>query len=150
MPVFRIGQVARQAGVGVETVRYYERQGLLAEPERQASGYRRYDDAAVARLLFIRRTKELGFTLAEIKELLGLRFDATTGCEHVRRLAEEKIAGIEDKIRTLQSMKRSLKKVVTQCEQRKSMTECPLWEGLGPFVEGRVRSESPWRRKKSS
>jgi DNA-binding transcriptional MerR regulator len=73
---FGIGRVAREAGVGIETVRFYERQGLLAEPERKASGYRQYDQAAIETLLFIKRAKELGFTLKEIKGLLALRLDA--------------------------------------------------------------------------
>lgn len=73
MKPLTIGEVARQAGVGVETVRFYERQGLLEEPERRASGYRQYDEEAVAILRFIRRAKELGFTLREIKALLALR-----------------------------------------------------------------------------
>ena len=75
MRALRIGEVAKQSDVGIETIRYYERQGLLAEPDRRPSGYRQYDGAVVARLQFIRRAKELGFTLAEIKELLGLWFD---------------------------------------------------------------------------
>jgi len=126
----KIGEVARQAAVGVETIRYYERKGLLAEPQRRPSGYRQYDESVVARLQFIRRTKELGFTLAEIKELVGLWYDAKTRCEHVRQLAQEKVDDVEAKIRTLQKMKRSLKKVIRQCEARESVDDCPLLDGL--------------------
>jgi Hg(II)-responsive transcriptional regulator len=126
----RIGEVAKQSDVGIETIRYYERQGLLAEPDRRPSGYRQYDGAVVARLQFIRRAKELGFTLAEIKELLGLWFDVNTKCVHVRQRAEQKITNIEDKIRSLQKMKRSLKKIISQCENRDAVDECPLWLGL--------------------
>ena len=135
MGSLRIGQIAKQSGVGIETIRYYERQGLLEEPERRPSGFRQYDQSVVARLQFIRRTKDLGFTLAEIKELLGLWFDATTRCEHVRQRAEQKIEDIDDKIRSLQRMKRSLKTVIQQCESRESFTECPLWEGLDAKLE---------------
>lgn len=126
----KIGEVAKQSNVGIETIRYYEREGLLAEPERRPSGYRQYDQSVVARLKFIRRTKELGFTLAEIKELLGLWFDANTRCEHVRGKAEQKISDIEDKIRSLQKMKRSLKKVITECASRDTVEDCPLLDGL--------------------
>jgi MerR family transcriptional regulator, copper efflux regulator len=126
----KIGEVAKRSEVGIETIRYYERQGLLAKPDRRPSGYRQYDESVVSRLQFIRNAKELGFTLAEIKELLGLWFDVNTKCVHVRQRAEQKIANIEDKIRTLQKMKRSLKKIISQCENRDEVDECPLWLGL--------------------
>lgn len=126
----KIGEVAKQSDVGIETIRYYEREGLLAEPKRRPSGYRQYDQSVVARLQFIRRTKELGFTLAEIRELLGLWFDANTRCEHVRHRAEQKITDIDDKIRSLQKMKRSLKRVISECESKDSIGDCPLLEGI--------------------
>ena len=130
MTALKIGEVAQRSDVGVETIRYYERQGLLAEPERRPSGYRQYDESVIARLQFIRRGKELGFTLNEIKELLGLWFDDNARCEHVRNRATQKLEDIEQKIRALQKIKRSLKQVVRECESRGSFTECPLWEGL--------------------
>lgn len=130
MSFMKIGEVAKQSEVGIETIRYYEREGLLAEPKRRPSGYRQYDESVVARLKFIRRTKELGFTLAEIRELLGLWFDANTRCEHVRHRAEQKITDIEDKIRSLQKMKRSLKKVIGECETKDSIDDCPLLDGI--------------------
>ncbi len=130
MSVLRIGEVAKRSDVGIETIRYYERQGLLAEPDRRPSGYRQYDESVVSRLQFIRRAKELGFTLAEIKELLGLWFDVNTKCVHVRQRAERKIVDIEGKIKSLQKMKRSLKKIISQCEGRDAVDECPLWMGL--------------------
>jgi MerR family copper efflux transcriptional regulator len=130
MGCLRIGEVAARAEVGVETIRYYEREGLLAEPRRKPSGYRQYDESVVARLRFIRRTKELGFTLSEIKELLGLWFNEHTRCEHVRQRAEQKIENIDDKIRLLQKMKRSLRTVIKQCASGDSFSACPLWDGL--------------------
>src|ERR687896_82889 len=88
-----IGQVARQSGVGVETVRFYEREGLLPRPSREASsGYRQYSPEAVSRLRFIRRAKELGFTLREIGELLDLRVDPATNRGDVKRRTAAKIA----------------------------------------------------------
>jgi MerR family copper efflux transcriptional regulator len=127
----RIGELAGKAGVGIETIRYYEREGLLAAPRRRPSGYRVYDEATIARLRFIRRTKELGFSLDEIKQLLGLWFNASTRCTHVRDRAASKIADIEEKIRSLQGMKRALRKLVAQCEARNTLDDCPLLEGLG-------------------
>jgi Hg(II)-responsive transcriptional regulator len=126
----KIGELAKCSGVGIETIRYYERQGLLAEPDRRPSGYRQYDESVVSRLQFIRRVKELGFTLSEIKELLGLWFEQNTKCVHVRQQAERKVSDLENKIRSLQRMKRSLKKIVSQCENRDAVDKCPLWLGL--------------------
>ncbi len=126
----RIGEVAKRSDVGIETIRYYERKGLLADPERRPSGYRQYDESVVARLQFIRRTKELGFTLAEISDFLGLWFDANTRCEHVRARAGQKITDIEAKVRELQKMKRSLKKVISECETNDSIDACPLLDGI--------------------
>ncbi len=125
-----IGLVARRAGVGVETVRFYERQGLIEEPPRRVSGYREYDDDAVARLGFIRRAKELGFTLKEIKELLSLRRDPSMPAVDVRRRAESKIADIEAKIEMLQKMKNALKTLTSACRGHATSAECPLLHAL--------------------
>ena len=96
MKLLSIGQVAQRSGLGIETVRFYEREGLLAKPTRTLSGYRQFDEEVIARLQFIQRAKELGFTLKEIKELLSLRVDPDTSCEDVRARAEAKIAEIEE------------------------------------------------------
>ena len=128
MKSLTIGQLARNAGVGVETVRFYERKELLAEPERRPSGYRQYDEGVVRRLQFIRRAKELGFTLNEIKDLLSLRLDPTTTCADVKKRAESKIDDIEQKIRTLQRMKRALVKVTKSCRSNRPTSECPILE----------------------
>lgn len=132
-----IGQVAKQAGIGVETVRFYERRGLLAEPDRKASGYRQYDLAAVARLRFIRQAKELGFRLTEIKELLALWFDPAAKCCDVRKKAQTKIAEIDERIESLRIMKQALARVTAQCERRGSVAACPLFGGLEPRSTGR-------------
>ena len=125
MKSMKIGEVAKLSGTGIETIRFYEREGLLLEPERRPSGYRQYDGATVERLEYIRQAKELGFTLAEIRELLELSF-AAPDCEHVRRRAEAKVADIENKIRSLQRMKRSLGKIVDRCRAKGSTDDCPL------------------------
>ncbi len=130
--MLKIGEVARQTDVGVETIRYYERIGLLSEPSRLASGYRQFDRSVVKRIQFIRNSKQLGFTLTEIRELLALWHDPNTRCQHVRQRAEMKIAEIESKVRALHAMKRSLKKIVCQCESNNTMDDCPIWDGLDP------------------
>ena len=130
MSALTIGQLAKHADVGVETVRFYERKGLLAEPNRKPSGYRQYDAGVVDRLQFIKRAKELGFTLNEIKELLSLRVDPTTTCADVKNRAESKIDDIKAKIRTLQRMKKALVKVTKECSGRGGTSECPILEAL--------------------
>jgi MerR family transcriptional regulator, copper efflux regulator len=126
MKPLTIGEVARQAGVGVETVRFYERQGLLEEPERRASGYRQYDQEAVAVLRFIRRAKELGFTLKEIKGLLGLRLDAEATRAEVRAQAKAKVGDIEAKIADLQRMRDVLQSLIRKCHGDGTTTGCPI------------------------
>lgn len=130
MKPLTIGQVAREAGVGVETVRFYERKGLIEEPNRRASGYRQYGEAIVNRLRFIREAKELGFTLNEIKELLSLKVDPSSSCADVKVRAETKIADIEEKIRTLQRMKRALAKLTKACSGDGPTSECAILESL--------------------
>ena len=97
-----IGSVAKRATVGIDTIRYYEREGLLPPPRRRASGYRDYDAAAVDRLRFIRRAKSLGFTLDEIRELLALSADHQHGMRDVKRRAETKLAEVDQRIAELQ------------------------------------------------
>jgi Hg(II)-responsive transcriptional regulator len=125
MKSMRIGEVAKLSGTGIETIRFYERVGLLLAPERRPSGYRQYGEATVERLYYIRRAKELGFTLAEVRELLELSF-AASDCEHIRQRAEVKITDIEAKIRNLQQMKRSLGKIVERCRMKNNTADCPL------------------------
>ena len=127
-----IGQLAQRAGVGIETVRFYEREGLLEEPSRKPSGYRQYDDAVVDRLRFIKRAKELGFTLKNIKELLSLQLDPTSSCADVKSQAQAKIDDIEDKIRTLKRMKRALVKLTNECSGQGATTQCPILDAVDP------------------
>jgi len=125
-----IGQLASEAHVNVETVRYYERRGLVAQPPSPRSGYRRYPAATVSRLKFIKRAQELGFSLLEIEELLALRVGSDTRCEEVRQHAELKIEDIEARIRSLQRMKRTLKKLLIACRENNRTDECPILESL--------------------
>ena len=130
MKTLTTGQVARRSGVGVETLRFYEREGLIAEPPRNASGYRAYPEEAVAQIQFTKRAKELGFTLKEIKELLSLRVDRKTSCEVVLSRAKAKIDDVEGKIRTLQKMKKALVKLTSACAERGAMGPCPILDHL--------------------
>lgn len=130
MKALSIGQVAKQAGVGVETVRFYERQGLLAEPDRRASGYRQYGGEAVSALRFIRRAKELGFTLREIKALLALRLDGSARRSDVRRQARAKIEDIEAKVRDLNRMREALLRLTGTCHGDGPAKGCPILEAL--------------------
>ncbi len=130
MESLTIGKVARLAEVGVETIRFYEREGLIDEPPRRESGYRQYPEDIVHRLRSIRRAKELGFTLKEIRELLALRIEPETTCEDIRIRAEAKIGNIEQKIRTLESMKEALVKLTLACSGRGPVSECPVLEAM--------------------
>lgn len=125
-----IGRLAKQAGINLETVRYYERRGLLPKPPRSASGYRLFPAEAARRLRFIRRAQELGFSLGEIRELLSLRMSAAARSTDVRRRAEAKIADIEAKIRSLDSIKRTLRKLTNVCEGCGPIAACPILESL--------------------
>ena len=124
-------QLANSAGVNVETLRYYERRGLLPEPPRRASGYRQYSQDDVARLQFIKRAKELGFTLQEVQELLNLRVDPDTPCAMVKRRADLKIIDIEEKLRSLKKIKKALNKLAATCSGRGPVGDCPILEALG-------------------
>ena len=124
MATLTIGQLGKRADVGVETVRFYERRGLLAEPDRRPSGYRQYDEEVVDRLRFIKRAKELGFTLNEIKDLLSLRIDPSMTCADVKNRAEEKIGDIQAKIRTLQRMKKGVARFPADTLMRSSAGIC--------------------------
>src|SRR4051794_17305715 len=128
MKALMIGQVASQTGVGVETIRFYERQGLLAPPARRASGYRQYDEEVVTRIRFIRRAKDLGFSLSEIEALLNLRMGSEDACAETKRLILEKIEQIDEKIRDLQSVRNAFSDMVASCDEEGSGSECPILE----------------------
>lgn len=125
-----ISELARRAGVGVETVRFYERQGLLEVPTRRASGYRQYTAEAVRRLQFIRRAKTLGFTLREIAELIALRLDPATTRAEVRQQAVAKLADIDARIRDLRQMREALRRLTAACDGHGPLEGCPILEAL--------------------
>ena len=135
MKAMKIGEFAKKAGVNVQTVRYYERRGLLPEPERRESGYREYTPDCLERLQFIRRGQELGFTLVEIEELLTLRTDPGTTAADVKGRAEAKIADIETRISDLREIQHALRHLAGQCEGGQGPTgDCPLLAAMGPLA----------------
>lgn len=127
MKTFSVGQLAKAANVNIETVRYYERRGLLPEPKRRESGYREYSPEDVFRIKFIKRAQELGFTLKQISELLALRVDAKNTCAKVKKQTEAKISDIEEKIVLLKKMKTALGKLASSCKAHEG---CPILEYL--------------------
>lgn len=126
----RIGELAERGGVNLQTIRYYEREELLPAPPRLASGYRIFPDSAVRRIRFIKRAQELGFSLAEIRELLTIQIDPRKNCSDVQRLAVAKVVNIEEKIRTLNAMKRVLNALTRNCNGRGPVSECPILESI--------------------
>jgi Hg(II)-responsive transcriptional regulator len=131
----RIGTAAEQAGVNVQTLRYYERRGLLPRPPRRGSGYREFPDDAVRIVRFIKRAQDLGFTLDEIEELLRLRQDKGRDRARIRSVAERRVRQIEQKIAELQAMKRALSHLVHCCEEESTL-ECPIIEALDGVAGG--------------
>lgn len=125
-----IGKVAREAGLPIDTLRYYEREGLLEKPARSAAGYRHYRPDAVARLRFIQQAKDLGFSLHEIKELLSLRVTPGKSCAEVKARAQVKIADVEQRIAALKRMQRALAKLAAACSGRGPTSECPILEAM--------------------
>jgi MerR family copper efflux transcriptional regulator len=124
-----IGILAKRAGVSIDTVRYYEKSGLLAPESRLASGYRRYSDEQVSRLRFIRRAQELGFTLKDIRELLGISKQKDVA--KVKRAAERKLADVEGRLVALTRMRDGLATLVATCPGHGRAADCPILKALG-------------------
>lgn len=129
MNMLTIGKIAKASETSIETIRYYEKEGLLVRAKRSPSGYRMYDERDILRLRFIRRAKELGFTLSEITELLKLR-DQHAKKKPVLKLAKDKLATIESKITSLQRVKQALEKLTTTCSHNNDDGPCPLLSAL--------------------
>ncbi|HYS56503.1 MAG TPA: MerR family DNA-binding protein [Thermoanaerobaculia bacterium] len=121
-----IGEVAKASGVGVETVRFYERKRLIPQPRRPTAGRRQYDEEIARRIRFIRRAQDLGFSLTEVKQLLDLRLDARRSCSEVKAEAEAKIAAIDARIASLRKMRKSLRSLASSCSGEGSTSACPI------------------------
>ena len=130
MLTLTIGKVATQAGVAIDTIRYYEREGLLPAPARRPSGYRDYPADTVKRLRFIRRAKDLGFTLGEIADLLQLTERSQHDMAGMKQAAEAKLALVQAKITELQRMRKALQQMVTACPGHGEMAACPIVNAL--------------------
>lgn len=130
-PTWTISELARDAGVNVETVRYYERIGLLRQPRKLGRGWRRYDQDSLRRIRFIKRSQELGFTLAEVNELLSLRASKSPRtCERVGRTALAKVDEIDAKLQDLLAMKQVLMELAATCPLDGAGDACPLLNAL--------------------
>lgn len=127
----KIGELGTATGTKVETIRYYEKLGLLAEPGRTSGNYRAYGREHLQRLSFIRRARALGFSLEQVRELLDLADDRTRSCSAVDALARRHLATVDEKVEALESLRRELGKLIDQCS-RGTISECLIIEALGP------------------
>lgn len=133
---YKVGEIAKKVGSNVETLRYYEKIKIMPKPKRKESRYRFYDELDLKRLQFIKRAKELGFTLKEIKELLNLKIESTATCGDVKHLAENKLKDIEERIKDLRNIKSVLAKLINQCIcEEISSEECPILEVIEQKVK---------------
>lgn len=140
MTMLTIGKVAEQALVTTDTIRFYEREGLIRPARKSDSGYRLYTEEAVRRLAFIKHAQECGFSLAEIRELLELRSDDAACCDDVFKLAVEKKLQLETKVKALKAMSQALSALIEICSHdKKSLDECPI---LGALEEGIAQQQA--------
>tara|TARA_R110001592_G_scaffold122613_1_gene329521 strand:+ start:108 stop:494 length:387 start_codon:yes stop_codon:yes gene_type:complete len=124
-----ISKVAKELHINIETVRFYERKGLIEQPTKPEVGYRHYPDETVSRIRFIKRAQELGFTLEEIANLLSLE---DRPCHQVRSLAEYKLCAVEEKIANLQRLEKALNALLVQCASNEDDSHCPIINSLQP------------------
>lgn len=130
MKPLTIGRVARQAGVNVETIRYYERRGLIEQPRRPDRSFRQYSPDIIKRVRFIREAQELGFSLREVANLLALRTDPAANCEDVSAQATAKRKEVRDKIKKLQRMDAALASLIADCPKKGALVDCPIIAAL--------------------
>jgi len=126
----KIGQVSKKTGITVEAIRFYEKEGLIDTPPRTSSGYRDYSTDQLQIISFIRKAKELGFSLKEIKEIMELRYTPGTTCGDIKRKAEEKVAIITERIDLLLRVKNSLNTLIESCTEESPVATCPIIELL--------------------
>lgn len=139
MPTLLRTQLAKAAGVGAESLRFYERKGLLPQPKRAPSGYRLYPPEAVTRLRFIRNAQEIGFSLTEVASLLSLRAKPGVTCAMIRRKVEAKIVDMDRKLAAMQEIREALVRMKASCQSRLPVSECPILENL----ENKPKGEKP-------
>jgi len=124
-----ISKLAKELNINIETVRFYERRGLIKQPHKPAQGYRHYPDDTVNRIQFIKRSQELGFTLNEIDHLLSLNDQP---CGQVQEMAESKLSTVQAKMKDLRRLEKALKVLLTQCKSNKNNDHCPVIDSLQP------------------
>lgn len=128
--MLKIGEVAKNSQVGVETVRFYEREGLIALPKRNESGYRQYPESVIKQIQFIQHAKSLGFSLKEIGELIKLKSTSGASCKTIKAAAKAKITDIQEKIDALERMKMALQPLVARCKSSDPISDCPILNAL--------------------
>lgn len=151
MQAFTISKAAHEAGVGVETIRFYERRGLIEQPDKPGhTGYRRYSAETVRRIRFIRKAQQIGFSLREIQELLWLRADPSADCGDVRQKAASKINEVDEKISELKKIRKALERVIADCPGQGALKGCTILEALqdGERPENKVSSNLTRRKIK--
>ncbi len=134
--MLNIGEAARQGGVSVETLRYYEQQGLIEPPDRDANDYRKYTPEVVPQIRFIKRAQDVGFTLRDIGELLSLKADPSASCSDIQDRAIGKLHEIEEKIEVLSKMRDVLRTWTNACPSKGPVGDCPILEALGIEARG--------------
>ena len=137
----RISEAAEAAGVNVETVRYYERRGLLEQPPRPVAGYRQYPDEAVRIVRFVKHAQDLGFTLGDVEELLHLPADTRRGRERAREVAERKLGEVEQKMQQLREMQATLRRLIESCRSNEA-SDCPILEAISDTGPARYQTRS--------
>ena len=125
-----IGKLAKESGVGIETIRFYERRGLLLPVKRKPSGYREYDEESLIRIEFIKKAKDLGFSLDEVGELLAMKVQNKSHCKKVYSKATEKLENVRAKIKDLERIASVLESLIGSCEQMSKTGNCPILESL--------------------
>lgn len=125
-----IGQVARQLNINVQTIRFYEREGLLPKLGRSSAGYRLFDSDVIRRIQFVKHAQEVGFSLSEISTLFSLRADPDGSCSMVREYASEKIAQLESQLANMAQMKQTLETMVARCKEGLAVADCPILDAL--------------------
>jgi Hg(II)-responsive transcriptional regulator len=149
MAALTIGTLARKAGVGVETVRFYERRGLLRRPARPRAGYRAYPEEAVGRIGFIRNAQRLGFTLQEVRDLLSLRMSAGMSCAAVRSRAAAKAADVQRRLGDLERIRTALEKLIAACPGHGALTHCTILDALDAVDVGAPGLRAPPGRRRA-
>lgn len=133
---YTISQIAKVAGVGVETIRFYQRQKLLETPSKKLGSIRHYDETHIEKIEFIKKSQSVGFTLSEIKELLKLRLSPNSDCTPIKKRTQVKIAEVEKKIEDLENILEALKRFESKCNSKETTGKCSILDGIKELPNG--------------